>query len=290
MKKATGLGRGLGSLIPNKSTISASIGGETEKLKKGEERIVPIPVDKLSPNPHQPRHDFGEEETTELKASIKEYGVLQPIIVSVVDDGWQIIAGERRWRAAKDLKLKTIPAVVRKVTEQKKMEIAIIENVQRKNLNIMETAEAYKRLQDEFNIPVHELAVRVGRSRPMVSNIMRLLKLPDEAKDAVRDGKISYAGGRALCGLGREDQLMLLGKMLKTKIPTKEVEKMSRKIVLDKKIRPVKFDPDAEAKGEKMQELLGTKVEITKTHGKGYIKIKFFSDEELNNIYKQIIK
>ncbi len=302
--KPSGLGRGLGSLIPAKKTFGSSsplssvtyedegyspfASLEVSKIV-GQENVLPIPVDKITPNPHQPRKNFDQEELNELIESIREHGIIQPLIVSKIGDSWQLIAGERRWRSAKALDLKTVPAIVRDMTEQKRMEIALIENLQRKDLNPLETAVAYQKLLDEFNLTQDQLAIRVGKSRPGIANTLRLLNIINEAKEALINGTITEGHAKVLAGLPQAEQMAVLEQILAGKLNVREAERITKDVIVDKKIRKVNVDLEVRDKEEKLQQFLGTKVEIKKSGGTGHIAIKFFSDEELQEIYKKII-
>lgn len=291
MQKASGLGRGLGSLIPDKTSkpISSSKTAAPASVKTNGEEIVQIPVEKLSPNPHQPRQDFDEEALKELADSIKEHGVIQPIIAVSEADGWQIIAGERRWRASQIAKLKTIPAIVRDMNKQKKMEIALIENLQRKDLNILEVAEAYQRLMDEFNLTMAEVGKKVGKSRPHINNIVRLLKTAPEVKQAISEGKIVYSQARSLAALPHEEQVKMLEKILnKELIGSMDISSESQKVMSGKHSKPKKHSPEVLAKIDDLQEALGTKVSISGSKEKGQIIIKYFSAAELSDIVNKI--
>lgn len=292
MQKTSGLGRGLGSLIPNKKLakeiIANSTDSEVAEILDTREKISQLPVSKIAPNPHQPRTQFGEEESAELVESIKEHGIIQPLIVTKTASGWQLIAGERRLRCAKIAGFSTVPAIVREMSEQKKMEIALIENLQRKDLNSLETALAYQKLIDEFNLTQDQLGKRVGKSRPAVANTLRLLTVADEVKRAIIDGKISEGHARVLAGLPEEDQLATLKKIIAGSLSVRETEKAGKEIVVKKHLRKVAFDPETKAKEEKLQSALGTKVEIKKFGGAGQIIIKFFSEEELKGIVDKI--
>lgn len=291
MQKTSGLGRGLGSLIPSKKPVKEILGTDSEvaDILDTREKISQLPVDQISPNPHQPRTTFNEDELQELVASISEHGVIQPIIVTKSGDGWQLIAGERRLRSSKLAGLDKIPAIVRDMSEQKKMEIALIENLQRKNLNSLETAFAYQKLIDEFNLTQDQLAKRVGKSRSAVANTLRILTVIDEVKEAIRDGKISEGHARVLAGLPEADQLATLKKILSDSLSVRDTEKVGKQVVVEKHIRKVAFDPEIKAKEELLQSALGTKVEIKKTGSTGQINIKFFSEEELKTLIDRLI-
>ena len=291
MQKPSGLGRGLGSLIPGKKTAKEIIGvaSEVAGILDTQEKIYQLPVDKITPNPHQPRAHINEEDLLELTKSIKEHGVIQPLIVTKIDNGWQLIAGERRWRSAKLAGLDKVPAIVRQMSEQKKLEVALIENLQRRNLNALETAFAYQKLVDEFNLTHEQLSQRVGKSPSTVANTLRILNVIDEAKAAIRDGQIFEGHARVLAGLPAADQLITLKKILAENLNVRDTEKAGHQVVVQKRIRKVSFDPEVKAKEELLQGILGTKVEIKKHGSTGQIIIKFFSEEELRNIVDKII-
>ncbi|MDO8668918.1 MAG: ParB/RepB/Spo0J family partition protein [Candidatus Buchananbacteria bacterium] len=290
MQKTSGLGRGLGSLIPSKKPAKEILGNGSEiaAILEQQEKIVELPVDQITPNPHQPRTNFDEADLQELVESIKEHGIIQPLIVSKVSSGWQLIAGERRLRSAKLAGLKTVPAIVREMSEQKKMEIALIENLQRKNLNSLETASAYQKLVDEFNLTQEQLAKRVGKSRSAVANTLRILTVIDEVKEAIRDGQISEGHARVLAGLPQSDQALTLKIIISESLNVRETEKAGKQIVVKKHIRKVAFNPELRAKEELLQSALGTKVEIKKFGPSGQIIIKFFSEEELNSLVDKL--
>lgn len=292
MQKTSGLGRGLGSLIPNKKASMTAFADDSfirPEVLGEQERIWQLPVEKITPNPHQPRASFNEEELQELMDSIKEYGIIQPLIASKVEGGWQLIAGERRLRAAKGLNMATVPAVVRDMTEQKKMEIALIENLQRQDLNALEVATAYRKLVDEFNLTNDQLGKRVGKSSSAVSNTLRILNAISAVKKAIVEGKISEGHARVLVGLPEEDQLELLEKIMVNSWSVREIEKQGRNVVIAKKIRTVATNPELRAKEDRLEQALGTKVEIKKSGEAGQIIIRFYSDEELEDIMLKIV-
>jgi ParB family transcriptional regulator, chromosome partitioning protein len=292
MDKASGLGRGLGSLIPNKN-----IAADSPQLAKPtathtnnvSEQVVDLLVEKITPNPDQPRTQFDADDLRGLMDSIKEHGVIQPIIVSPLADGWQLIAGERRWRAVKELGQSTIPAIVRDTDNQKRLEVALVENLQRKDLNVLETATVYERLMSEFNLSPVEVGRKVGKSRPVIVNTIRILGVEEPVKDAIKVGKISSGHARVLAGLPPEDQLALLDEIINLGLTTKATEEASQEIVAAKNIRSLKkIDPEITARIEQLQRSLGTKVEIKKHDGAGQVVIKFFSDEEFNSLMDKI--
>lgn len=293
--KNSGLGRGLGSLIPNKKTLltDVSLLENTNLVEALEtkEKIWELPVERISPNPHQPRHYFDDESLQELVISIKEHGVIQPIIVSRQGDNWQLVAGERRWRACKLAGIKTIPAIIRDINEQKKIEVALLENLQRENLNPLEIAWAYRKLIDEFNLTHEQLAKKVGKSVSVIHNHLRLLNLHPDVQEAILAGKLTEGHARTLAGLPIEDQLEGMKKILENKMTVREAEAASRAVVVAKKIRASRaFNPELKDYEDKLATLLGTKVEIRRRNHVGQIKIKFFSDTELKEIIDKLTK
>ncbi len=290
MQKNTGLGRGLGSLIPQKRpTIMASANVIVEELLDKKEQVTAIDVERITPNPHQPRTHFDTENLKDLIESIREHGIIQPLIVTEHGDDWQLIAGERRWRSAKLLGLKTVPAIVREFSEQKKMEVALIENLQRANLNPYEVALAYQKLVDEFNLTQDQLAKRVGKSRSAVANNLRLLTLSEEVIEALKKSEITESHARVLAGLPEKEQLELLKKISSTNLSVHDTEIEGKKVTSNKKLRKTSFNPEIRAREEEMQSALGTKVEVKKKGHAGQILISFYSDEEMDELIRRII-
>lgn len=282
-----GLGRGLNSLIPPKKIIRPI--SENEALPPPSARLIDVPVKNIRPNPKQPREDFGYQDLEDLINSIKEHGILQPLVVTKIDgENYELIAGERRYRAAKFLNLRTVPAIVRTAKDQEKLELALIENIQRKNLNPIEEGRAFQRLMDEFNLTQEEVAARVGKSRPVIANTLRLLGLPEEILQAIRSGKIKESHGRTLLSLpDLKSQLKYFSKILKNEMTVRDTENAVRKI---KGVRQKKVDPALAAKEELLRGVFGTKVEIKKRGSKGQIVIHFYSDEEYGDIVRKISK
>ncbi|HNW09143.1 MAG TPA: ParB/RepB/Spo0J family partition protein [bacterium] len=290
MNKTSGLGRGLSSLIPNKKIkdeFEAELVREVFSGKR--EEILELPVEQLSPNPHQPRIDFDEAALNDLAESIKEHGIIQPLIVTKVKPNhYQLIAGERRWRAAKMLKMETVPAIVRDFNEQKKLELALIENIQRRDLNAIETAIAYQKLMTEFNLDQRELSQKVGKSQSAIANTLRILNTISAVQEAVKQGKVSEGHARVLAGLPAQDQASVLKQILLEDLNVRETEQAGKEIVVKKHLRKISFDPDLKDKQDKLEQALGTKVEIKKFGSSGQIVIRFFSEEELEKIFKLI--
>lgn len=283
MANNQGLGRGLSSLIPSRKGEASPI---VELLDN--ERILKIKTENIEANPMQPRGRIDHGALEDLINSIKEHGILQPLIVSRSGSGYTLIAGERRLRSAKILGLKTVPAIVRDTSRQEKLEIALVENLQRKNLNAIEEAMAYKKLVDEFNLNQDSVAKRVGKSRETVSNTLRLLSLPLEIQKSILEEKISEGHAKAILSLPSEkQQLKLLNNILKSNLSVRKTEDASRQI---KKSRFQAQEPDIMEKEDLLRENLGTRVKIDKKGSRGKITIEFYSEAELNQIINNIIK
>lgn len=304
--KRNGLGKGLDSLIPNKnaanvkSTVKNTVkSGSTAKVsevneddnKTGE---LLVKINKIEPNRHQPRKAFEEDSLLELADSIKQFGVLQPLLVQKKKDYYEIIAGERRWRAAKLAGVKEVPVIVKDYTNQEIVEISLIENIQRENLNPIEEAMAFKRLLEEFNLKQDEVAERVSKSRTAVTNSMRLLKLSDKVQQMIVDDMISTGHARALLAIDdKEQQYTLAMKIFDEKLSVRETEKMVKALKNTKK-QPEKVENEHQFAyddiAEKMKTIMGTKVKINqKSNGKGKIEIEYYSPEELERIYELIM-
>ena len=292
MSKPMGLGKGLGSLIPHK--IPNSIISDRNKeflITDAQNKIMHVSVDDIEVNPHQPRTVFNHEDLEELIESIKIYGIIQPLIVTKQKGGYQLIAGERRLRSAKIIGLETVPVIMREADEQEKLEIALIENVQRKNLNPMEKAVAYQRLMDEFNLSQEEVSEKMGVSRSSVANSLRFLFLPEEIQTALSLNEISEGHAKVIAGLDNAiDQLAFLKKIKSLDYSVRDAEKESRQILGrgPKKKRQTK-DPFTAEKEERLREKLNTRVQIEQKGEKGQIVIEFYSEEELDSIVDQII-
>ena len=289
---ARGLGKGLDSLIPN--TI-----GEAKEKKESKEKVEnknPETMVKLSmvePNGEQPRKNFDEDSLLELAESIKQFGLLQPIIVQDRKNHYEIIAGERRWRAAKMAGLKEIPVIIKNLTNQEIVEISLIENIQREDLNPIEEAQAYKRLLEEFNLKQDEVAERVSKSRTAVTNSMRLLKLCDEVQQMVVNEMISTGHARALLSIeDPEEQYMIAQKVFDEKMSVREVEKLVKDLHKPEKA-PKKENKSLEVIYQnienRLKESLGTKVSISpKNNGAGKIEIEFYNHDDLDRLMEQL--
>ena len=282
MNQHPALGKGLGSLIPHKQTFTEQVIPEARK------EILEIPVDHVSANPRQPRSFFSPSDLEDLIGSIKEHGLLQPITVTRIGDKYELIAGERRLRACKTLGLKTIPAIVREANEQQKLELALIENIQRQDLNPVEEAISYKALIDEFNLTQDDVAKRVGKSRSNVANIVRLLDLPEYILSALKDGRIMKSHARTL--LAETDpkrQQELFEQMLNGGVTVRQVEARVTGIHAKRSV-PINKDPNIAAHEKRLREILGTKVEIVESNGKGKISIAFYSRPELMELLDKL--
>ena len=291
--KRKGLGKGLDSLIPeNKSVKPASKPEKAEESVKIGEQMLKI--NQVEPNREQPRKHFEEDALLELADSIKQYGVLQPLLVRKRKDYYEIIAGERRWRAAKLAGVKEVPVIIKEYTEQQSVEIALIENIQRENLNPIEEAMAFKKLLTEFNLKQDEVAERVSKSRTAVTNSMRLLKLGEKVQQMIIDDMITTGHARALLAIDDEEQQYLLAtKIFDEKLSVRETEKLIKSLKNPKKqVKVVKTVENAfvyDDLAEKMKRVLGTKVSISpKGNGKGKIEIEYYSDDELERMFEMI--
>ena len=294
MVKKSGLGKGLDSLIPSagakksnpaKSEVKKEV--VVEKVVKKEE--VMLKITEVEPSREQPRKNFNEDALLELADSIKQFGIIQPLIVQKQDDYYEIIAGERRWRAAKLAGLKEVPVIIKNYTEQERVEIALIENIQREDLNPIEEALAFRRLLTEFELKQDELAERVSKSRTAVTNSMRLLKLDERVQQMVVDEKISTGHARALLAVeDKEQQYTLANKIFDEKLSVRETERLMKNFQKEKENKKSqKTENEFIYKGieEKIKMILGTKVTVNhKKNNKGRIEIEYYSNEELERI------
>jgi ParB family chromosome partitioning protein len=285
-----GLGKGLDSLITDK--VNKPVVQSAPSTPKVNDAVM-MNITKVEPNREQPRKKFDEDALLELSDSIKQFGVLQPLLVQERDNYYEIIAGERRWRAAKLAGVKEVPVIVKKLTEQEILEISLIENIQREDLNPIEEAQAYKRLLTEFNLKQDEVADRVSKSRTAVTNAMRLLKLNDKVQQMVIDEMLTTGHARALLGIDdQEKQYLVAQRIFDEKLSVRETEKLVKNIQNEKKNTlegSKKIDPQLEAvyRGleEQMKSILGTKVFINpKDEKKGKLEIEYYSQEELDRI------
>jgi len=277
-----GLGRGLGALIPR-----ATVG------------LREVPVEAIRPNPWQPRTHFDAQELEGLAQSIREHGVLQPVLVSQQTDGtFQLITGERRWRAVQIAGLPTIPAMVKEATPQASLEMALVDNIQRRDLNPLEEAHAYRQLLDEHGLTQEGLAQRIGKSRVAVTNTLRLLQLPDEVRQALADASITEGHARAILMVnGDPARLRLLTRVIDQHLSVRETEALARDMnALPPSVGDVEAvlaeapDPDVERLEDAFRQALGTRVRLFRGRHGGRLVIHFFSDEELQGIYEAIVR
>lgn len=287
--KRKGLGKGLDSLIPENKSVKPAVKPEKaeESVKTGEQMLK---INQVEPNREQPRKHFEEDALLELADSIKQYGVLQPLLVRKRKDYYEIIAGERRWRAAKLAGVKEVPVIIKEYTEQQAVEIALIENIQRENLNPIEEAMAFKKLLTEFNLKQDEVAERVSKSRTAVTNSMRLLKLGEKVQQMIIDDMITTGHARALLAIDDEEQQYLLAtKIFDEKLSVRETESLVKRILNPQKEKKQKTttaeDAIYESLEEKMKGIMGTRVLIhRKKNDKGKIEIEYYSKDELERI------
>lgn len=286
MNKKRGLGKGLEALIPAAPPQPAS-----PEVQAG---AIEIPVDHISPNPHQPRQVMDETKLAELAASITAHGLIQPLIVTKVGERYQLIAGERRWRASKLAGLTMVSVIIKETTPQQMLELAIVENIQRADLNPLEEAEAYTQLMESFGLTQEVVATRLGKSRTSVANTVRLLNLPDDAKEALAEGKISEGHARTLLSLKKtRDQIRVLDTIVERSLNVRQTETLVRQILAGTETPPPKrspLTPHDKSMLTKFESKLGTKVELSRTEeAKGKITIHFYSEEELQSIFEAIL-
>lgn len=279
MSRKTVLGRGLDALIP---------GGEKPS------GVSTIPVDRISRNPRQPRAYFNPDEMTELSVSIREHGVIQPLIVTtgLEPDSYILIAGERRWLAAKEAGLDQIPALVREVSDQQRLELALIENVQRADLSPLEEAEAYRQLAEDFGLSHEEISARVGKSRVAVTNTLRLLKLPQAVQQALAEGRISEGHARALLALPYpQAQEAALETILKDDLNVRQTEDLVRRLSGQRATPRARraLSPEFASLEERLRSKLGTRVRLNHRGKGGTVTISYYSEEELNALVEQLL-
>jgi len=277
-ERTQGLGRGLAALIPQRAPALPV--------------TVDVPIARVRPNPLQPRKRFDPDGLASRTASITEHGVIQPIVVTETIDGYQLVAGERRLRAAQAAGLDRIPAVVRQLADREQLEVALVENLQREDLDPLETADAYRQLIDEFGFSQDDLAARVGRARSTVANTLRLLDLAPGVQAAVADGRLSEGHGRALGGLPQELQDRVLDSVIGQDLSVRQTEELVRRL---REPKPEasgppgrRSDPDLERVEEELRRSLGTKVSLARSRRGGRIVIEYYSEEELGRLYERL--
>ncbi|MFH0935874.1 MAG: ParB/RepB/Spo0J family partition protein [Candidatus Omnitrophota bacterium] len=271
------LGKGLSALIPEKEQVAGQ-----------EIKIINVQTDRIKPNPFQPREDFESQSLEELAQSIREKGVIQPLLVRRKGDDYELIAGERRWRAANLLNMKEVPILVKDVDDRESLELALIENIQRQDLNPIEEAHAYQYLIEKFNLTQERIGQVLGKARVSITNILRLLKLPQEVQQELKRGRISFAHGRALLELDDENQQRRLAQEIISRgLTVSELEnliKMHRPGGGKRRIGQSQREPYVAVLEDQLQHLLATKVRISKRKKRGHILIEFYSQEDLDRI------
>jgi ParB family chromosome partitioning protein len=273
------LGRGLSALIPQRPAGSSA--------------VVEIPLAHLAPNPHQPRRHVDDVSIEELAASVREHGVLQPVLVTETLDGYQLVAGERRVRAARLAGMDRIPALVRQLADRDQLEVALVENVQRSDLDPIDEATAYRQLIDEFGLTQENVADRVGKARATIANTLRLLDLHPDVQAAIADGRLTEGHGRALGGLSSDAQAHVLPTVISQGLSVRQAEELVRRLREPRKTRAAAperpTDPDLERLEEELRQRLGTKVILSRTRKGGRIVIEYYSEEELGRLYERLI-
>lgn len=284
---ANGLGRGLGSLIPSKQN-DQNINLAQDASLPPDAEVLKISPDLIKANPRQPRTNFDDPALSELMQSIREYGIIQPLVVTRINGGYELIAGERRLRAARQLGLKEVPIVIRKAQEQEKLGLALIENIQREDLNPVELALAYKQLAEEFNLSQEQLAKKLGKSRPSVTNTLRILNLPGEIQLALVNGEITEGHAKILVGLDTpEKQFELFNRIKHRRLTVDDTVLEARRMGGTKQAR-VKIDYADKDKELKLRQFFGAKTEIKRVKKGGQIIIHFYSDDELNEVMRKL--
>ena len=293
MSKKFGLGKGLNALIPEDTTLG-TLDTKVEKTKNIKEKSsILIDINLIKSNEGQPRKSFDDEKILELAESIKSNGIIQPLILKKVDYEYIIVAGERRWRAAKAIGLKEVPAIVMNLTEKQVLEISLIENIQRENLNSIEEALAYKKLISDFNLTQEELSKRIGKSRVTITNTLRLLNLSEDVQQYIIEGVISEGHGRALLGItDSKVQCELAQNVIDDKLSVRELEILIRKLKTSptraKSKTSNETNPYYKDVTYKLENYFGTKVNITNKNNKGKIEIEYYSEEDLQRILEII--
>ena len=290
-RRATGLGRGLASLIPQRAAPNGPA-------------AIEIAIDRIRLNPYQPRKRMDEDALEQLAASVREHGVLQPVLVTEHLDGYQLVAGERRLRAAQLAGLERIPAVVRQLANREQLELALVENLLREDLNPLEEATAFRQLVDEFAFTQEQLASRLGRARSTVANTLRLLEMREHVREAVADGRLTEGHARAMAGLSESDEARLLELVASRGLSVRQMEELARRLrdaaastgalaaapgAGAPAPSAAAADPDLERVEDEIRQALGTKVSVVRSRRGGRIVIEFYSDEELGRLYDRLV-
>lgn len=284
---ANGLGRGLGSLIPQKNSDDQEKVNETIG-SVAKDQVITVNPDLIVANPHQPRHTFKTGELDELKQSIEEHGIIQPLVVTHSEKGYELIAGERRLRAARELKLREVPIVVREANDQTKLELALIENIQREDLNAVELANAYKQLSEEFNLNQEQLAKKLGKSRPVITNTLRILQLPAVIQEALINGEITEGHAKILVGLDSERKQFELFNRIRTRRLTVDDTLLEARRMGGTKQARVLINHQDKDKEMRLRQFFGTKAQIKRVRKGGQVIIHFNNEEELEGIMEKV--
>lgn len=289
------LGKGLGSLIPNKGKSNNAHdyfslhAFNNEEILNGQQ-VMSVAIDKISANPWQPRTNFDNEKLNELAESIKKHGIIQPLVVTRVGDAWQLIAGERRLKAAQILNMTEVPVIVKEVSDRDKLELSIIENIQRHDLNCLDEASSYKRLMEEFGLSQEDIAKQLGKSQSTVANMLRILQLPIVIKEALGANKITFSHAKIILSYpGKTEQIKIFKKILHSDLTVKQLDELAHRTVLKDK-NEKKQDPILVSYEDKLAKNLGAKVIIKKRGERGQIVIDFYSHEELKNLLEKLQK
>lgn len=300
MPQNYGLGRGLSSLIPKKNysndvqkTASSQQSSGEEKKSSGfslkGKSIIEVDINQIIPNPHQPRFHFNEEKLKELSDSIKEHGIIQPLVVTQNGAKFELVAGERRFEAAKRSGISNVPVIIREAGEKEKLELAITENIQRHDLNPIEEAKAYKKLFEEFEMSQEEIAVKMGKSRSLIANKIRLLALPVEIQKALVSGEITEGHAKAILALPNPEKQRALFELIKKNgLTVRQVEEKTKEVSVNSHKRTINIDPETKELENKLMGIFGTKVKLSKAGRGGRIVIEYYSKEELDGILGRI--
>ena len=291
--KRSGLGRGLDALFADAVPVSDSAEKKQEKPAAAADAVQYINIHDIMPNANQPRKTFSEEKIDELSKSIKEHGIIQPIVVRKKGESYEIVAGERRWRAARKAELTQVPCLIRELTDEQNMLIAIIENMQREDLNPVEEAEGLNQMITTFGMTQEQVSKSVGKSRPYIANSLRLLKLPEYIKNEIAEGRLSAAHGRTLITVESEDvRKALCDKIIREGLSVRETERLVSAQGKGKKKRPAAKvkNPDVARVESELKDALGTRVSIVQNGKKGKIEIEYFSREELDRLIELLKK
>jgi len=291
--KPKALGRGLSSLLPNRpATFPPGSMNTTLAEERARQAPTKLPIETIEPNPMQPRGSFKQELLEELAESIRAHGIIQPIVVRRSGPSFQIVAGERRWRAAKIAGLQEVPVIVQQVADNELLEIALIENIQRADLNPIEAAHAFDRLSRELGFSQEEIGRRTGKDRVTIANFIRLLRLPKEVQDLVAEQRISMSHARAILGLIKPADQIEMAKQAAAGLSVRQVEARVQRLTNEKSpAEPKPQDPNVRAAVEELERHLGSRVRIVEINEqRGRIEIEYYSQEELTRLYEQIVK